>query len=88
VFYVFYIFVFTDGKLIPMDLFNADSIPALGEEQYHFNENEAHAVVSPLLYVGIHNSQLYVQESSRMVERVASSTLKPASSQVQHPSYM
>lgn len=60
---------FPDGRLIPIDLFSADFIPALEEKPVHHGENRA--LASPLLYVGIHNRQLYVQESPRMVDRVA-----------------
>lgn len=46
-------------------MFDADFIPAL-ESQSEFSENEISA--SPLLYVGLHKNQLYVQESQEIME--------------------
>ena len=60
---------FLDEKLVPLDLFNSDLIPALEEQPA---SNQQTAMASPLLYVGIHNQQLYVQESSRMIDRINS----------------
>lgn len=54
------------GILTPVDLFNPNFVPAL-ESQPDVHE-DATAIASPLLYVGIHNSQLYVQESARMTD--------------------
>ena len=56
----------SDGKLTPLDLFNADFIPALESQPEVYDD--PNSVSSPLLYVGIHNQQLYVQESPRMVD--------------------
>ncbi len=56
-----------DGILTPLDLFNADFIPALESEPDSDAYKNPKPVSSPLLYVGIHNHQLYVQESPRML---------------------
>ena len=58
-----------------MDLFNAGVLPALEEKA----SDDGAIASTPLLYVGIHNQQLYVQESPNMVDRVASIASKPPS---------
>lgn len=60
--------ILSDEKLVALDIFNSEFIPALDEKPSASNQQEA--VTSPLLYVGIHNNQLYVQESTQMINRI------------------
>ena len=60
--------------MIPIDLFNSDFIPALENQSGIHEENQIS--ISPLLYVGIHKNQLYVQESPNMEESPPSKSSK------------
>nr|CAH0105848.1 unnamed protein product [Daphnia galeata] len=57
---------FVEGNLTPLDLFNPNFVPALESQPNMYEDLEA--VTTPLLYVGIHNHQLYVQESARIAD--------------------
>lgn len=70
---------YPDGSLTPLDLFNADFVPAL-ENKPEIHE-EPKALSSPLLYVGIHKNQLYVQESRKMIDYVKSPPSNHASNE-------
>jgi len=51
-----------------LNLFGSESIPALEEQP--LNNEPLSSTHSPLLYVGIHNQQLYVQESHRLIDQL------------------
>jgi len=65
---VVHVWQLIDGKLVPLNLFGSESVPAI--EGQPSNDELPSAVASPLLYVGIHNQQLYVQESNRFADRL------------------
>lgn len=47
-------------------MFNPNFVPALESQPDMYEDPKA--VSTPLLYVGIHNHQLYVQESARVAD--------------------
>ena len=55
-----------NNRLIPVNLFSMDSIPTF---------DETNGLAPPLLYVGIHKQQVYIQESARMAELVSNSQM-------------
>lgn len=65
---------FIEGNLMPLDLFNPNFVPALESQPDMYEDPKV--VSSPLLYVGIHNHQLYVQESARIADFTVSGQSK------------
>jgi hypothetical protein len=65
---------FIEGNLTPLDLFNPNFVPSLDSQPDMYEDPKA--VSTPLLYVGIHNHQLYVQESSRIADLTISDQSK------------
>ncbi|XP_053629408.2 eukaryotic translation initiation factor 2-alpha kinase 3 isoform X2 [Cherax quadricarinatus] len=64
-----------DGELESVDLFSTSSVPALNPntgypDAQHKSENEEQE--QPALYVGVHQKQLYIQQSGGMQYRVNS----------------
>jgi len=55
-----------NNRLIPVNLFSMDSIPTF---------EETNGLAPPLLYVGIHKQQVYIQESAKMTELVSKAQL-------------
>lgn len=55
-----------DGKLTPLDIFHSDYIPALENKLDAHGGEVTETISSPLLYVGIHKHQLYVQKNHRV----------------------
>ncbi|KAL3864427.1 hypothetical protein ACJMK2_006111 [Sinanodonta woodiana] len=71
------------GELQEVDMFDNRHIPALSDFQPKDNKD----FTPPLLYMGMHHSQLYVQPSPEMQERLSMSSKYPTSlsnSKAQH----
>ncbi|KAK3590063.1 hypothetical protein CHS0354_041095 [Potamilus streckersoni] len=71
------------GELQAVDMFDTLHIPALSD----FEPKDKKEFTPPLLYVGMHHSQLYVQPSPQMQERVSMASQYPtgvSSSNIQH----
>ncbi|CAL4232530.1 unnamed protein product, partial [Meganyctiphanes norvegica] len=62
-----------DGELEEVDLFSGSSVPALSIESHKQKSEETDSKKEPALYVGVHNEQLYIQQSGALKSRVAAS---------------
>ena len=64
-----------DDHLVPVSLFNAETVLALDDKNVGRSSGDG----SPLLYVGLHHKQLYIQESPHMAALVSQASELPIS---------